>query len=86
MRIDRRYFALGLCLVAAIVLIGCAPGNERWSQEISPGNKAGFWAGLWHGLIIIVTFVVSLFNSHVGIYEISNTGWSYNLGFLIGIL
>lgn len=83
---NKRYVALCLLVVVALLLVGCAPGNYRWDQEISPGHKAGFWAGLWHGLIIIITFIVSLFTDEVGLYEISNTGWPYNLGFIVGLL
>jgi hypothetical protein len=72
-------------VILALVFMSCAPGNENWNQEINPGNKAGFWAGIWHGAIIIVTFIVSLFTNDVGIYEINNTGWPYNLGFIIGL-
>ncbi|MEO0077556.1 MAG: hypothetical protein ABIK86_00955 [candidate division WOR-3 bacterium] len=75
--------ALILALLLAIVA-GCAPGNERWNRET--GRPASFWAGLWHGLIIVVTFVVSLFSRTVGIYEVNNTGWPYNLGFLLGAM
>jgi len=82
----KRYLVFGLLLVVALILVGCAPGNERWDQVINPGDKAGFWAGLWHGLIIIISFIISLFTSDVGIYEVSNTGWGYNLGFVLGIL
>lgn len=81
-----RYIGLGLILVVALVSLSCAPGNDRWDQEINPGHNAGFWAGIWHGLLIIITFIISLFTSEVSIYEVSNTGWSYNLGFLIGII
>ncbi|MGQ9702438.1 MAG: hypothetical protein ACUVQT_08300 [bacterium] len=70
--------------ISALLLSSCAPGNERWDQTKNPGHRAGFWAGLWHGLILIVTFVVSLFTKDVGIYEVNNTGWAYNLGFIIG--
>jgi len=82
---NRRYVALGLILVMALMLLNCAPGNEHWNQDINYGNKAGFWAGVWHGLIIVITFIVSLFTKDVGLYEINNTGWPYNLGFLIGL-
>lgn len=82
---NRRYLALGLILVLVLVFLSCAPGNDRWDQKISPGHKAGFWVGIWHGLIIIITFIVSLFTNEVGLYEVSNTGWPYNLGFLIGL-
>lgn len=82
---DKRYLVVGLILVVALMFLSCAPGNERWNQDINPGNLAGFWVGIWHGLIIVITFIVSLFTKEVGLYEISNTGWPYNLGFLIGL-
>lgn len=67
-----------------ILVTSCAPGNVRYSTET--GRPANFWAGLWHGLIIIVTFVVGLFTKDVGVYESNNVGWGYNLGFLLGCM
>lgn len=86
MQTYRRFLALSLLIVIAILALNCAPGNERWDQDLHPGHLAGFWVGIWHGLIIIVTFIVSLFTKEVGIYEVHNTGWPYNLGFLIGLV
>ncbi|UCG92014.1 MAG: hypothetical protein JSV97_13320 [candidate division WOR-3 bacterium] len=85
MALNRRYVVVGLVILVAFLFLNCAPGNERWNQEINPGHLAGFWAGIWHGLIIIITFIVSLFTREVGVYELSNNGWPYNLGFLIGL-
>ena len=65
-----------------ILVASCAPGNARYS--VDTGRPANFWAGLWHGLIIIITFIVSLFTSDVRIYESNNVGWAYNLGFILG--
>ncbi|MBN2621303.1 hypothetical protein JXB22_09475 [candidate division WOR-3 bacterium] len=76
---------LGVLLVMLCVSLSCAPGNDRWDPGITPDNRANFWAGIWHGLIIIVTFVISLFTNDIGIYEVNNVGWGYNLGFLIGL-
>ena len=50
------------------------------------GPSAGFLLGVWHGAIVFFTFVVSLFKDSVGIYETHNTGWPYNLGFVIGLM
>ena len=72
-------------LLVGLVLIlvaSCAPGNARYS--VDTGRPANFWAGLWHGLIIVITFIVSLFTSDVRIYESNNVGWAYNLGFILG--
>lgn len=46
---------------------------------------AGFWAGLWYGMIAPITFVVSLFNTRVSLYETNNKGRFYDIGFFIGI-
>ena len=80
-----RKSAVAVMLLALVLLVaaGCAPGNERWAAGV---NKAGFWAGLWHGLIVLVTFVVSWFTNQVGIYEPHNVGFGYNIGYVIGLL
>jgi low affinity Fe/Cu permease len=80
-----RYILIGMVLLFIGTAMSCAPGNDRWNSEIGPGARANFWAGVWHGLIIIVTFVVGLFASDVGVYEVRNVGWGYDLGFLIGL-
>jgi len=44
-----------------------------------PGaDPAGFFAGLWHGIILPIAFIVSLFNPEVGIYEPNNNGVCYH--------
>lgn len=48
-------------------------------------KAAGFWVGLWHGIIAPLVFLVSLFNNKWGIYETNNNGAWYNFGFLLGI-
>lgn len=82
---NRRLLLLGLILVCFFITLNCAPGDKRWDQNVNPGHRAGFFAGIWHGLIIIITFVISLFVKSVNIYEVNNTGWGYDLGFLIGL-
>jgi hypothetical protein len=49
-------------------------------------EPAGFWAGLWHGLICGVTFIISLFTDTVRMYEVNNTGGWYDFGFLFGAM
>lgn len=71
-----------LLLVAfALVMTSCAAGNIKFDAD-----PAGFWMGLWHGFISLITFIISLFNDNVDIYEVNNTGKLYDLGFVLGIL
>ena len=60
--------------------------NELENSEAKAGNVAGFWLGLWHGLIAPVAFVFSLFRDDVGVYEVRNNGRWYNFGFIFGLM
>lgn len=51
-----------------------------------PGSKpAGFWAGLWHGVIVPIAIVESISTDSQRIYETKNNGFAYNIGFVIAI-
>jgi hypothetical protein len=69
--------------LVALALSGCAGANPLID---TPGGRgvAGFWTGLWHGLICPIAFVLSLFKSTISIYEVHNSGGWYNAGFIIG--
>jgi hypothetical protein len=68
------------------LLVGCTAGTNP-SVDIPniDGDIAGFWTGLWHGLISCVTFVISLFTDKVNIYELHNSGNWYDFGFILGV-
>jgi hypothetical protein len=71
-------------LVATLlVLVACAAGPNNVAHVDAP-HIAGFWLGLWHGAISPITFLISLFNHHVSIYDVHNNGNWYNFGFMIG--
>lgn len=65
-----------------------APGpNPLVNTPDSHGRPAGFWLGLWHGVISPVTLVASFVTKqNVQMYEVHNEGSLYNLGFFLGIL
>jgi hypothetical protein len=64
------------------VLAVAGPGSRF---QVPGARPAGFWAGLWHGLISPITFLVSLFSNNVRIYETNNRGRWYDFGFIIGV-
>lgn len=73
------------CLAVFILLNSCAPGpNPRENTAADNGQVAGFWKGLWHGIISPVTFIVSIFTNNIRFYEVHNSGTWYNLGFVLG--
>jgi hypothetical protein len=76
-----------LALVVLVLLAGCAPGvNTLRGTADGKGVIAGFWRGLWNGIISPITFIISLFNPAVQMYEVHNNGGWYNFGFLFGVM
>lgn len=72
----------GVLVGTALLVAACAAGPNT---AVAGPDAAGFWLGLWQGLISPITFIVSLFNPDVSIYEVHNNGNWYNFGFVIGI-
>lgn len=62
----------------------CVAGRNSKYKEPN-AQPAGFWGGLWHGIIAPITFLVSLFADGVSIYETNNNGRWYEFGFMLGI-
>ncbi|MGH2656651.1 MAG: hypothetical protein ACRDIZ_08150 [Actinomycetota bacterium] len=80
----RRAFALLAGLGILLLLSSCAAGPN---PAVGSGeDPAGFWLGLWHGIILPVTFVISLFTDTVSVYEAVNDGNWYDFGFFLGVL
>lgn len=72
------------CILIPLVLLltACAAGGEQFTQD----QPAGFWYGLWHGIISVVSLIIHIFNDSVSVYETNNTGGWYDFGFLIGVI
>ena len=71
-----------MLIMAMLLLSGCVPGDG----SKTPDDPAGFFSGVWHGWIAPFSLIYSLFNSRIGIYEVYNTGFWYNLGYYRGRL
>ena len=64
-------------------ILSVAGPNSKYKL---PGvQPAGFLAGLWHGIIVPIVFIVSIFNTNARIYETNNKGIFYDFGFVIGV-
>jgi hypothetical protein len=74
-----------LLLMCLVVLAGCVAGpNELLDTPNADGDVAGFFFGLWHGIIAPFTFIASLFLDSVQMYEVHNSGGWYDFGFVLG--
>ena len=66
-------------VIMAALMTGCLAGDSDFVEK-----PAGFFAGLWHGILCVLTFIISIFTDKVHMYEVNNVGVWYDLGFLIG--
>ena len=79
---DYRFFRSYIFIVFLPLLASCSAGDPQFS----PDTPAGFWYGLWHGIISVITLIIHVFNENVSVYEIHNTGGWYDFGFLLGVI
>jgi hypothetical protein len=79
----RSLLLMAVLVLAVLFLSSCAAGPN---PDVGPDQPAGFLRGLWHGFIILVTFVISLFTDTVSIYEVNNNGNWYDFGFVLGTM
>lgn len=71
--------------VAAITMLLTVAACAAPVTEINDvDDPSGFWWGLLHGLILVFSFIGSLFSDSITIYDVNNTGGWYDFGFLLG--
>jgi hypothetical protein len=69
-------------LIILSTLTGCADKVPfDIAAQIEP---VGFFYGLWHGFIVLFSWIGSWFFDDVAIYAIYNNGGWYDFGFIIG--
>ena len=67
-------------LAITMMVAGCATQSVTNIQD-----PPGFLKGLFHGFIILFSFIISLFTDYE-IYAFPNGGGWYNFGFLLGVM
>lgn len=81
----KKLLSIVVAFLVIVFLIGCASSNPIEKTPNQEGYVAGFWSGLWHGLISIISLIGSILNEDIAVYQVHNNGFWYNLGFLIGV-
>lgn len=79
---NTRWLKLLIVIPFILVLASCAAGHSQFTAN----DPAGFWYGLWHGIIAVIALVIHIFNDGVMVYEVNNTGGWYDFGFLLGVI
>lgn len=81
----KQHISLIFLMLLVFCLTSCAPGpNSAESIPDEEGKVAGFFMGIWHGIIAPITFIISIFSKSIRFYEVHNSGFWYNFGFVLG--
>ncbi len=68
-----------------LLLSSCAAKPKGEMEAVFKGG-AGFWSGLWHGIILPFSLLGKVFNLNIGIHETYYSGPAYWFGFLFGLI
>jgi hypothetical protein len=84
----RRVIGVVLLGLGVLTLLAACAGlaGPNNVADVDTDHLSGFWAGLWQGLILPISFVISLFTDSVSIYDVHNNGNWYDFGFFLGII
>ncbi len=80
----KKFVLFSFVVIAGALLLSSCLAQTVDIHNCVTTQPAGFWKGLWHGIIAPVTFIISLFSDHIAMYDINNTGGWYDFGFVIG--
>ena len=91
--LTKKILAFASALAVCGALLGFIPqtANAASLEFVKQGNyshsaPAGVFTGVYHGLIAPYSLIARLFMPGIEMYAYNNVGWSYDFGFLIGIL
>ena len=73
-----------LLIVVSVSLFSCADVSPH-APDCITSEPYGFWSGLWHGFILPISWIGSLFSDNIAIYAYNNNGGWYDFGFVIGV-
>jgi len=85
--LTNKNFLLSLVAFFVFGAISIASPADAAIGFVQPGvssDTPGLISGLWHGLVAPYAVILGLFQN-IGMYAYPNTGFTYDVGFLIGI-
>lgn len=79
----KRVMQYSLIFLMLVLFTSCA--DVTTVDKCLTDEPYGFWSGLWHGLIVIFSWIGSWFSDDIAIYAINNNGGWYDFGYVLGL-
>lgn len=73
-----------LYLIAIILLLSSCADTVNIGECVVT-KPYGFWYGVWHGWIVLFSWIGSWFSDDIAIYAVNNNGGWYDFGFILGM-
>ena len=76
-----------LIILLVVILLFTSCAGVVNVQECIPIEEHiyGFWAGLWHGMTVLFSFIGNIFSDDIAIYAVNNNGMWYDFGYFLGV-
>lgn len=71
-------FKTAMLIALVMAISSCAPAET--TEKVY-----GFFYGIIHGLVFIIALFAKLFDMDYGLYAENNTGFTYWLGYILGV-
>jgi hypothetical protein len=81
----KKFVPLFVLIGVALTAFGAYVVINRLGMATVSVQPAGFFLGVWQGIIVILAFIVSWFDTNITIYQVGNDGFWYNLGYILGL-
>lgn len=69
-------------VLGSTVLSGCA--HQPTPSDFN--DPPSFFMGIIHGFLILFSLIGGFFNDDIRVYAFPNSGWWYDLGYVIGVV
>ncbi len=79
----KRLAVIGVIIIIIAFLMSSCADTAQYTI-INATEPYGFWGGVWHGMILVPDFIMSLFCDDVAVYAVNNNGGWYDFGFVGG--
>ena len=79
---NKNILKISSVLLIPLLLTGCTFAGD---SSTLTAETPGFFMGIWHGIVAPYTLIARFFLD-IKMYAVPNSGFTYDIGFLLGVI